>query len=148
MNDQKNYAREAKDPQMESFTVSNGKTSNRRKVQPITFTQNDTTGVHYPHCDVLVIIAVVARNSFKRMLMDNRSSINIIYGATFDKMEVDHELTSVGFTDESIIPRGKIILATKIGVAPLMAHNFMEFSMIDHHSAYHGILGRLALKEL
>lgn len=43
------------------------------------------------------------------MLVDNESSINIIFGATFDKMEVDYELTpmhsSFIFTGDSIILR-------------------------------------------
>ncbi|XP_022848738.1 uncharacterized protein LOC111371051 [Olea europaea var. sylvestris] len=35
-----------------------------------------------------------------------------------------------------------------MGVAPLTIHNFMEFLVGDHHSAYHGVLGRPVLKEL
>lgn len=87
------------------------------------------------------------------MLVDNMSSVNIIYGASFDKMEVDHELTRVtsplyGFIGDNIVSRGKITLAMEIGVAPLMAHHFMEFLLVDYHFAYHGIIRRPSLKEL
>lgn len=50
-------------------------------------------GVHYLHCDALVVRAMVTKNGLKIVLIDNGSSVNIILGATFDKMEVDHELT-------------------------------------------------------
>lgn len=52
----------------------------------ITFTHEDTIGVHYPHCDALVVKAVVARNGLNRMVVDNVSSLNILFGATYDKM--------------------------------------------------------------
>lgn len=52
------------------------------------------------------------------------------------------------FAGDNIITRAKITLATKIGVAPLAAHNLMKFLVVDHHSAYHGVLGRPSLKEL
>lgn len=78
-------------------------------------------GVHYRHYDALVVRAVVARNSLKRMLVDNERSINILYGVTFDKKEVDHELilmnsSMYGLTANSIIPMGKITLAKEMRV--------------------------------
>lgn len=54
------------------------------------------------------------------MLVDNDSPVNILFGATFDKMIVDHELTPIttflyDLIDDSIIPRSKITLAVKMG---------------------------------
>lgn len=74
-------------------------------------------------------------------------------GLPFDKMKVYHMLTLVTsslykFTGDSIILRGKITLATKIRVTPLTAHKFMEYLMVDHRSAYNGVLRRPTLKEL
>lgn len=118
---------------MASFIVSNGQSSNRRVIQSITFTQDDA----------LVARIVVAKNGLKRMLVNHGILVNKIYGSTFDKLEVDHELTLVtfplhGFTGDSIIPRGKFTLSTKIGIAPLTAPSFIEFLLVDHHSAYLG----------
>lgn len=84
------------------------------------------------------------------MLVDKGSLVNIIYGSAYDKMEVDHELTLVnfplyGFTGDNILPSRKITLATEMGI---VAHNFMEFIVVDRHSAYHGVLGRPILKKL
>lgn len=80
-------------------------------------------------------------------------AVNVIYESTFDKMEVDHELTLVTFPmyefrGDIILSRGKITLATKMGMTPLRAYNVMEFSAVDHHSNYHRLLGRSVLKEL
>lgn len=95
----------------------------------------------------------MARNGLKRMLVNNGSSVNILFGTTFDKMKVDHELTPVssplyGFTGDGIVPRGKITLTIEMGEEPLIAYHFMEFLMVDNRSAYHGALGRPALTYL
>lgn len=53
----------------------------------IIFTQEDAISVHYPHCDALVIRAIVARNGLNSMLVDNGSSINILFEITYKKMQ-------------------------------------------------------------
>lgn len=75
--------------------------------------------------------AIVAQNGLKRMLVDNRSSVNIIFGAICDKMEVDH-------TSDNIIPKGKITFAVEIGTTALTPLHVMEFLVVDNCSAYHG----------
>lgn len=42
---------------------------------------------------MLVVKAIVTRNSLKHILVDNGRSINFLFGATYDKMMIDHELT-------------------------------------------------------
>lgn len=82
---------------MISYIVNN--TPHRTKSAPsITFTQEDVVGVHYPHCDALVVRAIVAKNGLKRMLVDNESSVNNLFGATNDKMLIDYELTPMAFS--------------------------------------------------
>ena len=109
---------------MITYIVNESKTAN--KMAPITFSQEDAEGVHHPHCDALVVRAVVARNGLKRMLVDNGSSVNILFGSTFDKMQIEHGLIPMtdplfGFTGDSIIPRGRITLPVEMGSAPLVA---------------------------
>lgn len=55
-------------------------------------------GLYYPHCEALVVRDVIARNRLKRMLVDNDSSVNIIFGFTIDKMLVNHELIAMTST--------------------------------------------------
>lgn len=49
---------------------------------------------------------------------------------------------------DSIVPRGKITLAVEMEATPLTTHHFMEFLIVDHRTAYHGVLGIPTLKEL
>lgn len=84
-NAQRNYTREARP--MASYIVS--QSQRMRSIELITFTPEDTVGVHYPHCDALVVRAAVAQNRLKRMLVDNMSSVNILFDSAYDKMMVD-----------------------------------------------------------
>ncbi|XP_022883683.1 uncharacterized protein LOC111400502 [Olea europaea var. sylvestris] len=150
-NVKRNYAREAKRLPLTSYMVDSS--SRRNQVLSIVFTQEDSDGVHYPNCDALVVRAIVARNGFKQMLVDNSSSVNILIGSTFDKMILDHELTRTttplyGFIGDSITPRGKITLVVEMGESPQTTMNFMKFLIVDSRSAYHRVLDRPALKEL
>lgn len=93
--------------------------SRRSQVPPIVFIREEVEDIHFLHCEALVVRAVVAQNGQKRMLVDNESSFNILFGATFDMMIVDHELTLIttclyGFTGDSITFTGKITLAIEM----------------------------------
>ncbi|KAL2512216.1 Reverse transcriptase domain-containing protein [Abeliophyllum distichum] len=151
-NAQKSYAKEAVGKLMTNWLI-NGRPSGSSKVDPISFTEEDMRGVHYPHCDALVVRAVVARNGLGRMLVDNGSSVNIIFSSTYEQMNIDVPLEPsteplYGFTGDCVTPKGIICLAVTMGEEPLAAHTFMEFLVVDRRSAYHGVLGRPALKEL
>ncbi|KAL2519488.1 Uncharacterized protein Adt_15735 [Abeliophyllum distichum] len=151
-NAQKNYAKEA-EGKLEMNWLINSRPSSSCKVDPISFTEEDMKGVHYPHCDALVVRAVVARNGLGRMLVDNGSSVNVIFLSTYEQMNIDVPLEPsteplYGFTGDCVTPKGIIRLAVTMGEEPLAAHTFMEFLVVDRRSAYHGVLGRPALKEL
>ena len=49
----------------------------------ITFSDKDAHHVHDPHCDALVIMTMVANNNVYRILVDNGSSIDILYYQAF-----------------------------------------------------------------
>ncbi|KAL2505919.1 Uncharacterized protein Adt_21540 [Abeliophyllum distichum] len=151
-NAQKSYAKEAEE-KLEMNWLINSRPSSSSKVDPISFTEEDMKGVHYPHCDALVVRAVVARNGLGRMLVDNGSSVNVIFTSTYEQMNIDVPLEPsteplYGFTGDCVTPKGIIRLAVTMGEEPLAAHTFMEFLVVDRRSAYHGVLGRPALKEL
>ena len=52
----------------------------------ITFKENDAHLVHHPHCDALVITAMMANNNVLRILVDNGSSVDILYYQAFQRM--------------------------------------------------------------
>lgn len=145
-NAQRNYSREAKDPPMTSYLV-NSNPYGTHTTPPISFTQEDAIGVYYPYYEALVVRAIVARNGLSRMLVDNGSSVNILFGATYDKMQITHSLTLMtaplyDFIGDNIVPRERITLAVEMGAPPLTAYHLMEFLVVDHWLAYHGVLGR------
>ena len=57
----------------------------------ITFSDSDLEGCQHPHDDPLVIRAVVANKMIHRVMVDNGSSVDIIFTAAFDKMGIGRE---------------------------------------------------------
>ena len=57
----------------------------------ITFSDSDLEGCQHPHDDPLVIRAVMANKMVHRVLVDNGSSVDIIFASTFDKMGIERE---------------------------------------------------------
>ena len=57
----------------------------------ITFSKSDLEGCQHPHDDPLVIRAVVANKMIHRVLVDNGSSVDIIFASAFDKMGIGRE---------------------------------------------------------
>ena len=57
----------------------------------ITFSDSDLEGCQHPHDDPLVIRAVVANKTVHRVLVDNGSSVDIIFTSAFDKMGIRRE---------------------------------------------------------
>ncbi|KAL2525974.1 Uncharacterized protein Adt_11028 [Abeliophyllum distichum] len=87
------------------------------------------------------------------MLVDNGSSVNVIFLSTYKQMNIDVPLEPstepfYGFTGDCVTPKGIVRLAVTMGEEPLAAHIFMEFLVVDKRSAYHEVLDRPVLKEL
>ena len=57
----------------------------------ITFSDSDLEGCQHPHDDPLVIQAVVANKTVHWVLIDNGSSVDIIFTSAFDKMGIRRE---------------------------------------------------------
>ncbi|KAL2466521.1 Uncharacterized protein Adt_42372 [Abeliophyllum distichum] len=91
MNSRQNYVKEAREEPMESWQVH----GHRPKAPLISFIEEDEVGIHYPHCDTLVVRAIVARNGLGRMFVDDGSIVNILFGSAFDQIDLDHELTAI-----------------------------------------------------
>ena len=52
------------------------------------FMDEDVEGVHHPHDDAIVITLLIADYTTRRVLVDNRSSADILYYPTFQKMKL------------------------------------------------------------
>jgi hypothetical protein len=76
----------------------------------IRFSDDDYAEVSLPHTDALVLSLVIANHKIHRILIDTRSSADILYRSTFEGMKIDrrkvvparHSL--MGFTGEQVLP--------------------------------------------
>jgi len=55
--------------------------------KPIMFSKADACVVHFSHNDALIITLHIGNCRVSRIMVDSRSSINILYGVALDKME-------------------------------------------------------------
>ena len=120
----------------------------------ITFSDSDMEGCQHPHDDPLVIRAVVANKTVHQVLIDNGSSVDIIFASTFDKMGIGRErLEPVsthlqGFSGEKVLPLGSIQLVLTLGDSPCQATMTATFLIVDTPSAYNILLGRPSLNAI
>ena len=114
----------------------------------ITFSDSDLKGCQHPLDDPLVIRAVVANKIVHRVLVDNGSSVDIIFASAIDKMDIGREkLDPINthlreFSGEKVLPLGSIQLVLTLGEPPCQATTTTRFLIVDAPSAYNMLLGR------
>ncbi|KAK3004786.1 hypothetical protein RJ639_020125 [Escallonia herrerae] len=120
----------------------------------ITFFDKDSKDIKTPHDDPLVITIKAGNFDLKRVLVDNGSSVEILFYDAFKKMNIPTnrlrkmDTPLYGFSNQPVTVEGIIALPVVIGT-PLMQANFMlNFVVVKVPSAYNGILGRPALNQL
>jgi len=92
-----------------------------RSMPPITFTDDDFKAPDLDHDDPMVISIEVAEYGIGKVLVDQGSSVNILYWKTFRKMNLSEDLIVpyneqiVGFSGERVDTRGYLELRTRIG---------------------------------
>ena len=120
----------------------------------ITFFDLDLQGCQHPHDDPLVVRAVVANKTVHRVLVDNRSSADIIFASAFDKMGIGREkldpvnMHMRGFSGEKVLPLGSIQLMLTLGEPPCQATTTTRFLIVDAPSTYNMLLGRPSLNAI
>ena len=89
-----------------------------------------------------------------RGLIDNRSSVDIIYLLAFQPMKLDKKrikpftLALVSFTGDRIVPRVIITLTVIARTYPKQVTKEIDFLIVNCPSTYNIILGRPALNRL
>ena len=120
----------------------------------ITFNERDANHVCHPHCNALVVKAMIANNNIHRMLVDNGSSVDILYYQAFQRMglKVSDLKPSpnpiYGFMGDSIIPLGVISLPMTLSEYPRQSCVMADLLVIDQPLAFNVVLGRPSLREL
>ncbi|XP_062086281.1 uncharacterized protein LOC133792395 [Humulus lupulus] len=126
----------------------------RMEDQDIAFTSEDSIYVTYPHNDPMVIEAQIAILNVLRVLVDNDSSINILYKSCLDKMNLSVRdlapcsTTIYGFNGEGLDPIRSIKFPVTLG-DPLRRENCMAmFLVVNCMSVYNVMLGQPVLIDL
>ena len=118
----------------------------------ITFSDKDTHNVHHPYYDTFVIKAMIANNNVHRMLVDNESSVDILYYQAFERMGLKvNDLKSspnpiYGFTGDSVILLRVISFPMTLGEYPGQSCVMADFLVIYQPLAFNAILGRPSLR--
>ncbi|RZS27555.1 hypothetical protein BHM03_00061048 [Ensete ventricosum] len=112
-------------------------------------------GVEYPcHDDALVISIRMANTYVKRVMIDTRSSANILYFDVFQKLGLtDKDLvtltsTLTGFIGDFVSPVGAATIPITFGGEPRSKTLMVSFMMVKLQSAYNAIIGRPTLNRL
>ena len=96
----------------------------RGEMDDITFSERDVHHVCHPHCNALVIKATIAYNNIHQMLVDNGSSVDILYFQAFEMMGLKvsdlkpSPNPAYDFTGDSVVPLGVISLPMALGEYP------------------------------
>ena len=120
----------------------------------ITFSYSDLEGFQHSNDDPLVVRAVVANKTVHQVLVDNGSSVDIIFTSAFDKVGIGRERLEPinthlrGFYEEKVLPLGSIRLVLTLGEPPCKATMTARFLIVDAPSSYNILLGRPSLNAI
>ncbi|VFQ82909.1 unnamed protein product [Cuscuta campestris] len=127
---------------------------NRKKKEPLIFTDEDYPPVLSPHRDALVIKVEINNVVVHRTLVDTGSSVNVMYSNTFKELGLSrgalkpiHTPLS-GFTGDTIEAEGTITVKAGVGDGTHRLWVDMEFMVVQLDCAHHLILGRPGLEDL
>lgn len=114
----------------------------------ITFTTKDSEGIIFLHDDPLVVTLNVANYVIHGVLVDGKSSCNILFMTAFNKTNIGLEHLKAAsypvthFTGASIIPKGAIKLPMKIGHEKKAKDLMVEFHVVDVPASFNAIIGQ------
>ncbi|XP_021759179.1 uncharacterized protein LOC110724091 [Chenopodium quinoa] len=123
-------------------------------IPSVSFSEDDSRGIVFPHDDPLVLILAINGCDVKRTLVDGGSSANILFSRVFDVMMIDRKyLTPVSypvidFNGSTVIPKGSIVLPVRIGEGSRARDVMTEFLIVDVPSACNVIIGRLLIHDV
>ena len=117
----------------------------------IGFSEEDARRLHHPHDDALVVSLRVEDYNMHWVLVDNGSSVDILYYPAFQQMRIDKErliptnAPLVGFGGSRVFSLGAVTLSVVVGDYPQQISKDVTFLVVNCSSAYNTILGRPTL---
>ncbi|XP_050241357.1 uncharacterized protein LOC126690287 [Quercus robur] len=119
----------------------------------MSFSEGDAAGVKQPHNDPLVIMLNIEGFNTKRILVDNGSSVDIIYSPAFQQLRLDpkrlrpFDSPLVSFSGDRVYPRGIVMLTVTVGTYPVQLTKQVDFLVVYYPSSYNVIIGRPTLNK-
>ncbi|XP_068461572.1 uncharacterized protein [Phaseolus vulgaris] len=117
-------------------------------MSPITFSDDNFKGVDYGQDNPMVISVDVDRFTIRKTLVDQGSSVDILYWKTFKAMRtleaemVPYDDHAVSFYGERVGTKGYIELYTTFGQEKNCKTIRIRYSVIDSNTSYNIFLGR------
>ncbi|KAL0383201.1 UNVERIFIED_CONTAM: hypothetical protein Scaly_0607400 [Sesamum calycinum] len=119
--------------------------------EEITFGEKDRCPQVRSQNDPMVIKMYVANYLVHKVLVDNDSSIDIIFSSVLKKMDLGElklrpvNTPLVGFSGSEVLSEGTIDLPVSIGKEPIRRTCMIQFLVVDSPFAYNVVSGRLGL---
>lgn len=108
-----------------------------------------------PYKGALVITAQVRAIDMRRIMIENGSSVDILYTRAYQrldlegrKMEAGQEAPPYGFSNDPMNVVGTIVLLVTFGTTPQHVQIDIKFFVVQVDSTYNVILGRTTLAAL
>ncbi|XP_047152768.1 uncharacterized protein LOC124824381 [Vigna umbellata] len=123
----------------------------RHSMPPITFSDEDFHAPDPDQDDPMVITAEIARYGVSKVLVDQGSSVNILYWKTFLQMDISEDLIVpydgqiVGFVGERVDTRGYVELRTRLGTGRSSEEKRIRYLLVEANTSYNVLLGRPCL---
>ena len=118
----------------------------RQTNQDMYFLEEDARGMKQPHDNPFVIMVMIEGFNTRRILVDNGSSVDIIYLPTFQQLKVNpkrlcpFDSPLVSFSGDKLYPRGIVTLIVTAGSHPFQVTNKHNFLVVDSPSSYNVII--------
>ena len=119
-----------------------------KKDEPcIIFTDEDARELHHPYDDAIVITLTIVNYTTRRVLIDNGSSMDILYYLAFQQMRINKELLCpinmplIGFGGMKVLLVGTIFLPVVVGSYPRQINKEVNFLVVDCLPLYSAIIG-------
>ncbi|XP_014492445.1 uncharacterized protein LOC106754892 [Vigna radiata var. radiata] len=120
-------------------------------IPDITFTNADFHAPDPDQDDPMVITARITQYDVSKVLIDQGTSVNILYWSTFQKMEFSEDVVApfneqiVGFAGERVDTQGYLDLRTPLGTGERSKELRVRFLLVEANTAYNAIFGRPCL---
>ncbi|XP_068475257.1 uncharacterized protein [Phaseolus vulgaris] len=134
--------------------VHSTSTQRRPHIPPITFTDEDFTAIDPSQDDPMVITVEIDKFAIAKVLVDQGSSVDILYWETFKKMKIPeaeiqpYNEQIVGFSGERVDTKGFIDLYTTIGDDYLSKTINIRYLLVNANTSYNILLGHPSINRL